>query len=389
MTAAPILILDGGLGTSLEQKYGCTFGPQTPLWSSDLLVSDRATLLRCQADFGDVPVDILLTATYQVSEHAFAKTFPPSSSAVVVGDAKHSPDEAAPQREDITKAAAAVAGIPRSRIPEYIDTALRIGTDAKRPDAHLALSIGPYGACMVPSQEYSGRYDEAHASAAALYAWHRDRLRLFAAVKGGLRTRVAYVALETIPRVDEIMALRRALASVPEMDGLPVWMSCLFPGEDGRLPDGSSVADAVRAMLDPGTLVLSDDEGGGGTGAPCWGIGINCTKVYKLDGLLRQYEEAVAALLEDGTVREWPALVLYPDGTNGEVYNTTTQKWELPDTGVEGNWHGEGGTRVPWAKKLAEVVRQTRVRVPWKQIVVGGCCMASAEDISALRAELL
>ncbi|POR37862.1 Homocysteine S-methyltransferase 1, partial [Tolypocladium paradoxum] len=71
----PMLILDGGLGTALEQRYNVAFSPATPLWSAHLLLSDPDTLLACQADFGrGVPVDVLLTATYQVSVAGFART---------------------------------------------------------------------------------------------------------------------------------------------------------------------------------------------------------------------------------------------------------------------------------------------------------------------------
>ncbi|KAM3486193.1 hypothetical protein MY8738_000695 [Beauveria namnaoensis] len=337
----PVLILDGGLGTSLEQKYSCKFDHRTPLWSSDLLVSDPALLERCQADFGRVPVDVLLTATYQVSVAGFARTRSRS-----------------PAHPD---------GIPRARIPHYIREAVRIAHRAAT-EGRIALSVGPYGACMTPSQEYSGAYDDAHSNEAALYAWHRDRLALFAAAVEGCdeaARRIGFVALETVPRVDEIVAMRRALATAAAAAAVPCWVSCLFPGDDECLPDGSSVEAAVRAMLDPAPA------------PPAWGVGINCTKVHKLDALLRKYEAAVEKLTE-----AWPALVLYPDGTNGEVYNTVTQTWESKE-------EDGAAERGPWAKQLAEVVRATRRRGRWRQIVVGGCCMAGAEDIAALRAELL
>lgn len=346
----PVLIMDGGLGTSLEQKYSCKFDHSTPLWSSDLLVSDPARLERCQADFGRVPVDVLLTATYQVSVAGFAHT----------------------------RTSAHPDGIPRARIPHYVREAVRIAHGATTA-GRIALSVGPYGACMTPSQEYSGAYDDAHSSGEALYAWHRDRMALFAAAVEGCdeARRIGFVALETVPRVDEIVAMRRALAAAATASSgplvaLPCWVSCLFPGDDGCLPDGSSVEAAVRAMLDPAPA------------PPAWGVGINCTKVHKLDALLRKYEAAVEKLRgEEGMATEaWPALVLYPDGTNGEVYNTVTQTWESKEE--------EGAAeRDPWAKQLAEVVRATRRRGRWRQIIVGGCCMASAEDIAALRAELL
>ncbi|EHK45896.1 hypothetical protein TRIATDRAFT_292149 [Trichoderma atroviride IMI 206040] len=333
-----IKILDGGLGTSLEQNHNIIFSSDTPLWSSHLLISDPSTLLQCQKDFGDVPVDVILTATYQVSLHGFANT----------------------------KTADFPNGIDASQVPQFLETAVKIAEDAKQPACAIALSVGPYGACMVPSQEYSGRYDAAHDSGDALLAWHRERLEVFGLIKD-VKQRVQYIALETVPRLDEVISMRRALSAVPGLfPDLPFWISCLFPNEDESIPDGSSPEDVIRAMLDPSLAA-----------AVPWGVGINCTKVWKLDSLLRRYEAAIKSLLQEGVITDWPALVLYPDGTNGEVYNTTTKQWELP----EGAEREDG---IPWEKQLTEVVRATEERGKWSQIIVGGCCMASPSDIKRL-----
>ncbi|EFY87108.1 AdoMet-homocysteine methyltransferase [Metarhizium acridum] len=337
-----ILLLDGGLGTSLEQKYNLKFNSSKPLWSSDLLVSDPNTLLKCQSDFGAIPVDILLTATYQVSIEGFAGTKSPRF-----------PD-----------------GISSLDIPQFLETAVEVAENATREHhGTVALSLGPYGACMIPSQEYSGKYDDAHNSQEALYDWHRERMQLFSRVQG-LASRIGYISMETIPRADEIASMRRALDQVPELAGVPFWMSCLYPGDNQRLPSGESPEAALRAMFDPRVA----------KSVP-WGVGINCAKVWKLTPLLKQYESVVHALVQDGTLPEWPALVLYPDGTNGEAYNTVTQEWEVADD-------AEDVTRVPWEEQLAEAVRGTEARGKWKQIVVGGCCMASSQDIARLRQAL-
>lgn len=380
-----ILILDGGLGTALEREYGVVFGPATPLWSADLLVSDPATLARCQADFGRVPVDILLTATYQLSAEGLART--PSAAAQF-------PD-----------------GIPRDEVGRLVERAVDIahgavrGGKAREPGRKksggggggaeveadgdgggdggddtgggvVALSIGPYGACMTPSTEYSGRYDGEHDSQDALYAWHRERLQLF----GRVVPRVRFVALETIPRVDEIAALRRALAAAggPFRD-VRFWMACLYPGDGLCLPTGETAEAALRAMFDRAT-----------TDRVPWGVGINCTKVWKLPALLGEYERVVADLVAEGTLSGWPALVLYPDGTSeGEVYNTTTQVWERrPPGGAGAEGRSSSSSSLPWEEQLARAVRGTRARGRWKQIVVGGCCMASAGDIARLRSIL-
>lgn len=336
-----IIILDGGLGTSLEQKYHKTFDRSTPLWSSDLLITDPQTLTSCQKDFGNVPVDLILTASYQVSVEGFRNT----------------------------KNAQYPDGVPAEEVSRYLDVAVRIAEDVTQSDAGVALSVGPYGAVMIPSQEYSGEYDEAHNSAASLEEWHQTRMEHFAKVPH-LAQRVKFIALETVPRADEIIAMRKAISSTPQVSSLPYWISILSPGEVMKLPDGTEISEAVRLMLDPAITPKTP-----------WGIGINCTKVHKLDALLRIYEATVANMVERGQVEAWPALVLYPDGTNGEVYNTTTQTWELPE--------GETADRRPWEEQLAEVVEATRQRGEWPTIVVGGCCRASHVDIKKLRSRLL
>lgn len=285
-----IQFLDGGLGTSLEDSYSVVFDHSKPLWSTHFLVEGEDTLLACQRDFAEAGVDVILTATYQTSIEGFGRT-----------KTSEFPD-----------------GIPKSAIGSYLQKAVDIAEKAtSNGKAKIALSLGPYGACMIPGQEYSGKYDEAHDSGESLYRWHLERLQLFTAVEG-LAERVRYVALETIPRLDELRAVRRAVQD----SGItaPFWVSSVFPGDGNELPDGSSIEAVVEAMVVP-----SENS------AIPWGIGINCTKLHKLPSLVEAFEASVASLLASGRIQTAPALVLYPDGTKGEVYNTTTKKWEKPE----------------------------------------------------------
>lgn len=283
---ASVRVLDGGLGTSLEDQYGIKFDSKTtPLWSSHLLVSNPSVLESCQRDFCNAGSDVLLTATYQVSIEGFKRT-----------RTKEFPD-----------------GIPRIAIGSYVKTALDIAENARGGrDVKIALSLGPYGACMIPGQEYSGAYDESHNDEDALYHWHLERLRLFMEADANFTQRIQYVSFETLPRLDEIRAVRRAIRDA-EIH-VPFWISCVFPREDDLLPDGSSVDDVVRAAI-------SEDQRGN---IP-WGIGINCTKVHKLASLILKFSEGVQKFNDRRL-----SFVLYPDGTNGEVYNTTTQTWDIP-----------------------------------------------------------
>ncbi|KOS20880.1 Homocysteine S-methyltransferase YbgG [Escovopsis weberi] len=344
---AQILILDGGLGTTLELNHDVQFTPSQPLWSSHLLLSDPSTLLSCQRSFALVPVDILLTATYQMSVEGLAHTKTPDFPNGIRGT-----DSILPVLE------------------AAVDLAHQAVRDTGFPEPKLALSLGPYGACMVPSTEYTGRYDTQHDDLASLTDWHAERMQLFAQLRDP-KARVGFVAIETVPRGDEIAAARTALGSVPELAGIPFWISCLYP-EELALPDGTSPENVVRATLDPRK------------GGPVpWGIGINCTKVDKLDALVRRFEGEVARMQGEGLVSAWPALVLYPDGTNGEVYNTQTKAWEAPPPS------GPRHARIPWEKQLAAVVQAAVSRGKWPAIVAGGCCMSRPADIARLRGLLL
>ncbi|MCV5153678.1 homocysteine S-methyltransferase family protein, partial [Escherichia coli] len=74
----------------------------------------------------------------------------------------------------------------------------------------VALSLGPYGATMIPSTEYSRRYDPKHQHVQALEKWHKERLDLFKDVDPN---QVNYIAFETVPRLDEIVAIRNLLSA--------------------------------------------------------------------------------------------------------------------------------------------------------------------------------
>jgi homocysteine S-methyltransferase len=39
----------------------------------------------------------------------------------------------------------------------------------------------------------------------------------------------------------------------------------------------------------------------------------------------------------------------------------------------------------PWDDTIFEVVRKTRERCKWKEILVGGCCQTTPSDIAKLR----
>ncbi|KAK5937892.1 AdoMet-homocysteine methyltransferase [Knufia obscura] len=327
----PILLLDGGLGTTLEDSYAIKFDASTPLWSSHLLLTNPDTLERAQQSFIKAGADILLTPTYQASHDGFART-------VIDGESIDFFEE----------------------ICQYLDLAVDISRHAFNNQPGLvALSLGAYGATMSPTQEYSGNYgDMAHET--KLEHWHVARIAMYWASWD----KVDVVAFETIPRLDEVRAVRTA-ANVNRHAKVmkPYWVTCVFPGEDDRLPDGSSIEDVVKALFEErrwsdGVEMLVP-----------WGVGINCTKVQKLAGLVKEFEKAA-----ERTGVQLPRLVVAANGSKGQKYDSVTQTWV-----------GDKEDGGDWAEQVWDVVQEVKHRGKWSGIVVGGCCKTGPEDIAKLR----
>lgn len=310
----PILLLDGGLGTTLADHYDCTFDETAPLWSSQLLLTDPAKLSDCQSAFAGAGADIILSATYQASYEGFRLSG--------VGE-----EEAGVSMRSAVK-------ISSDAFEAKSDGTLVVADEGKQKKGMVALSLGAYGATMIPGQEYSGLYDPVHSDLDSLRAWHLTRLKAFfpssspsSSDAEDLEKRqcwdlVDLVAFETLPRVDEILAVRSVMSLLPQTSTVPTkpfWIACVFPGEKNCLPDGTVVSEIATAML--------GQKHGGGAKVPM-GVGINCTKVGKIESLVEEFENAIRDMIQGGEVGEWPSLVVYPDGTNGEVYNTTTKEWE-------------------------------------------------------------
>ncbi|KAL9108022.1 MAG: hypothetical protein Q9227_007127 [Pyrenula ochraceoflavens] len=227
-----IELLDGGLGTCLEDLCSINFSESTPLWSSDLVIRDPKTLEDLQQSFSRAGADILLTATYQASFQGFAKT----------------------SRSDET------AGISREEAAAYMRSAVSIAQRAHekngKKEGRIALSLGAYGATMLPSTEYSGEYDPEHLSRHRLLQFHLERLRVFTENRETWEN-IDYVAFETLPRSDEIYAVREAMQAVYQVDTYhqylshkPFWISCVYPQDDQHLPDGSSIEQVAKAMFE-------------------------------------------------------------------------------------------------------------------------------------------
>ena len=211
----PILLLDGGLGTTLEAPpYNTKFSQSTPLWSSHLLVSSPEILEDLQRDFVRNGADILLTATYQASFEGFAATPRVSPLASSLTGGKGTNHELSTERMTLI-------GYGKDEAKGFMRNAVLIAQSAFSLHSYerdkkglIALSLGAYGATMRPSQEYTGDYPPTlMADASGLSNWHAERLAVFTESQQTWDA-VDFVAFETIPLLEEVYAIRRSMAKV-------------------------------------------------------------------------------------------------------------------------------------------------------------------------------
>ena len=379
MPSSSVLLLDGGLGTCLESKpYSIQFSPATPLWSSHLLVSSPETLLELHKAYAIAGSDVLLTATYQASlegfaatpKHALTDSLPSENQGKDARFAKDETNGLVSQSYDEEDA----SQIMRSALP----LARKAFTRASKP-GKVALSLGAYGATMRPSAEYTGNYfPEEMNSSESLARWHRQRLEVFQSDAATWK-HVDYVAFETLPVLAEVRAVRRVMGQCNSRSDKKWWISCVFPNDDLNLPDGSTVSELVDAMI-----------GGVHTGGQQpWGIGINCTSITRLESLIVLFEAAVMKIIQDSQAQAsspqqtWPWLVVYPDGAEGLVYNTTSQTWDE----VESKCNAPNTNS--WDEEVAMIVGRASERAFWKGILVGGCCKTTPDHIARLRARMI
>ncbi|KAL8947707.1 MAG: hypothetical protein Q9222_006047 [Ikaeria aurantiellina] len=375
----PIRLLDAGLGTTLESPpHNAKFRSDSSLWSSDFLITSPKTLSGVHQAFVEAGANVLLTATYQASLQGFAATrkVPESSSqpkAEPTVDVNTTKEDSKSPHDDVYSAVEA-ASFMRSAVP-LAKQAFTSTTQGGRSGntGHVALSLGAYGAIMQPSAEYSGEYKpESMLTVEGLQKWHRERLRIFNDDEATWSS-IDYVSFETLPVLNEVRAIRAVMADQNTGNhSKDWWISCVFPNDDLTLPDGSPVSKVVQAML----------EHSGDTAQRPWGIGINCTDIKKLHKLILQYEDAAEHVLGTLERAHWPWLVTYPDGAQGSIYNTETQKWEIdPETKAR-------GPQRPWHEELTEIITNAAERGRWRGILVGGCCKTTPDDIRKLKGAL-
>ena len=281
------VVVDGGLSTQLEAQGHDVSGA---LWTGRVLLEDPGAVTRAHAAYVQAGADAVITASYQVSRAGFEA----SGLTSVQADA------------------ALLASIAAAR-----DAAA--GTSVR-----VAASVGPYGAILHDGSEYRGRYGLSHQR---LVDFHRERIDVLAGGGPDL------LAVETIPDVDEAVALVDVLADHP---GLPAWM-CFSAADAERTCAGQPIEDAVAAAVSAPSVVA---------------VGINCTDPRHIVGLVSRMR----------TVTDLP-IVVYPNAGGA---------WDP----VDGTWHESGDGVFP-----DEIVRSWQAA---GATAIGGCCGTDARAIAAI-----
>lgn len=195
----------------------------------------------------------------------------------------------------------------------------RLAAGGSRP--LIALSLGPYGAMLGNGAEYTGEYpspDDAEVpiSQEDLEAFHQRRLECFVGTPQW--EHIDLIAFETIPRVDEITAVRGAMLEVartarwaPETPRKDVLVSVVFPnGQNLPHPhidahptskdmDGDEIRDnecteimreAFKPCYDVDSGITEDEH----VDWPVTAVGINCTKPHFIRELVCAMSNAMA-----------------------------------------------------------------------------------------------
>jgi homocysteine S-methyltransferase len=281
------IVLDGGLATELEAR-GHDLSDE--LWSARLLADAPEEIVAAHTAFFRAGAEVATTASYQASLSGFeARGVQPGEAAALL---RRSVDLARSARE-------------------------RCADGTQR---WVAASVGPYGAVLADGSEYRGRYGLTHRE---LVAFHRPRIQLLAEAGPDV------LALETVPDVDEALALLEAVAGI----GVPAWLSYNIDG--GRTRAGQPLEEAFAALTGRDELAA---------------VGVNCCAPG----------DVPAALAVARRVTGKP-LVAYPN--SGQGWDATARAWT--GTGAfspaaAATWYGAGA------------------------VAVGGCCRVGPADIAAL-----
>jgi len=306
-----VKVLDGGFSGQLSRHVGAKIDGD-PLWTARFLATDPDAVYATHLDFLRAGADIIETNTYQASVPGVMKHLNLSNSDSI----------------NLIKKAVSLA---KKAVDTYLQETNKEEHLNKTP--LVAGSCGPYGAYLHDSSEYSGSYGKTM-SVQDLMDWHRPRIRAL------LDAGVDFLALETIPCIQEVNALMELLREVPHARA---WIS-FSCRNDQFMADGSEFQKvAVRCYEALPSQIVA--------------VGVNCIDPKYVTPLLKGINEKSS--------RDFVPLIVYPNRGGSCSSGTWTA---VPD---------DHALNLPISEWLKMGV-----------YYIGGCCKIFAEDIKAIRSEV-
>ncbi len=291
------VILDGAMATELESR-GADLNHQ--LWSAKLLNEDPELIKKVHYDYLIAGADVITTASYQASFEGFAKHGYNAKQAIEM--MQLSVQLAFEARED----------------------AMKIISRKEKP--LIAASVGPYGAYLADGSEYRGNYG---VSIEELKSFHRSRIKVL------IETGADILACETIPCLDEAIALKELLLEFPNVQA---WISFSCKNET-EICSGEKFSDAVQLASQSNQIIA---------------VGVNCTAP--------QY---IASLIKIAAQNTNKLILTYPN--KGEVWNAVNKCW------------------LPLSAHHSHFLDDARVWYLAGAKIIGGCCRTTPEDIKQLK----
>ena len=188
------VVLDGGLGTLLEQGG---HDLSSHLWSARMLLESPDTIRSAHREFFDAGAAVGISASYQVTYEGLS-----------------------------------TVGIDREGTNDLLRRSVGLLAEARDDSGvggWVAASVGPYGAMLADGSEYRGDYG---LSVAQLREWHAPRMSVLADAGADV------LAIETIPCLAEVEAVISHVSGT----GIPAWIA--VTAAMGRLRSGESLAEA-------------------------------------------------------------------------------------------------------------------------------------------------
>jgi homocysteine S-methyltransferase len=267
------LVIDGGLGTELEDRIDRNdriHPKNSHLWSGKVLMERPEYIQAIHEDYINAGADIIITSTYQLSHQNLRKY------------------------EDFTTEQITQLW---QRSIDTAHTAIK-SCNVNRP-IYVVGSIGPYGGFLGNGAEYSGNYGQVNGK--QLNEFFLPLTKYFHSSK-----KIDIIGFETMASFQELKSIMNMMKHFPHK---PFYISCNV-SENG-LPDGTSLQTLVSYL----TTKLATSN------VNFLALGINCTDYLKITSIISILPQSLPLMI-------YPNLgFVFDPTTNGYIVHRDDAKW--------------------------------------------------------------